>query len=380
VDVLFDYRPALVQRTGVGEYVHELACALARQAPPGSRLHVFSSSRKDRLSLSGDLLGPTVVPHDHTVPVRALNWLWHRAGAPPVEWLTGGRLDVTHAAHPLLIPSRSAVGIVTVHDLDFLDHPERTSGEVRRDYASLAGAHARRAGAVVAVSQTTADEVVARLGVPADRVVVARSGVPSWVGAGRTTARRGDGPLLFLGTLEPRKNVGGLLDAYAILCERRPDVPRLVLAGRSTPAAAEWLDRLRRPPFAGRVDVPGYVPDRERRALFERASLLVLPSWNEGFGMPVLEALALGVPVVASNRGALPEVGGDAVLYCDPSDPVSIADAIGRTLADEMGTEFRIERGRSRVGPWSWDATGAAMWGLYRDVVDRHRGGRADRD
>jgi glycosyltransferase involved in cell wall biosynthesis len=153
-----------------------------------------------------------------------------------------------------------------------------------------------------------------------------------------------------------------------------------VLAGRSTPAAAEWLDRLRRPPFAGRVDVPGYVPDRERRALFERASLLVLPSWNEGFGMPVLEALALGVPVVASNRGALPEVGGDAVLYCDPSDPVSIADAIGRTLADEMGTEFRIERGRSRVGPWSWDATGAAMWGLYRDVVDRHRGGRADRD
>jgi glycosyltransferase involved in cell wall biosynthesis len=380
VDVLFDYRPALVQRTGVGEYVHELAGALARQAPPGCRLHLFSSSWKDRLSLSGDLLGPAVVPHDHRVPVRALHWLWHRAGAPPVEWLTGGPLDLTHAAHPLLIPSRGAGGIVTVHDLDFLDHPERTSAEMRRDYAALATAHARRADAVVAVSHSTAALVAERLQVPPDRVAVARSGVPAWAREGRRTPWRGDGPLLFLGTLEPRKNVEGLLDAYEILCARRPDVPRLVLAGRATPQAARWLERVAGPPLAGRVDVLGYVPDSDRRALFERAGLLVLPSWNEGFGMPVLEALALGVPVVISDRGALPEVGGDAALYCDPGDPGTIADAIARTLEDGEATRQRVERGRARVAGWSWDATGAALWQLYRDVATRRRGSRANRD
>jgi glycosyltransferase involved in cell wall biosynthesis len=380
VDVLFDYRPALVQRTGVGEYAHELAGALARQAPPGCRLHLFSSSWKDRLHLSGDLLGQAVVAHDRRVPVRALHWLWHRAGAPPVEWLTGGPLDVTHAPHPLLIPSRGAAGIVTVHDLDFLDHPERTSAEVRRDYAELATAHARRADAVVAVSESTAALVVERLNVQRERVFVARSGVPAWVRGARATPRRPDGPLLFLGTLEPRKNVGALLDAYEILCARRTDLPRLVLAGRVTPQASGWLERLARAPFAGRVEVPGYVPEAERRGLFERAGLLVLPSWNEGFGMPVLEALALGVPVVISDRGALPEVGGDAALYCDPGDPGTIADAIAQTLDDEEATRERVERGRSRVEGWSWDATGAALWQLYRDVATRRRGSRANRD
>jgi glycosyltransferase involved in cell wall biosynthesis len=380
VDVLFDYRPALVHRTGVGEYVHELAAALVRQAPPGSRLHLFSSSRKDRLTLPAELHSPVVEPHDHRVPVRVLHWLWHRTGVPSVERLTGRRFDVAHAAHPLLIPSRSAAGVVTVHDLDFLDHPERTTGEIRRDYVALAARHATRADAVIAVSESTKREVVKRLGVAPERVAVARAGVPRWTQAGRRAARPQGGHILFLGTLEPRKNVGALLDAYERLLDRRRDAPRLTLAGRATPAAAEWLERCSRSPLSGHVDPIGYVPDGSRRDLFERASMLVLPSWNEGFGLPVLEAMALGVPAIVSDRGALPEVAGDAALYCDPAEPESIARAIERTLDDEAGTAARIERGLARVAPWSWDAAGAITWQVYRDAVTRRLERHAHRD
>jgi glycosyltransferase involved in cell wall biosynthesis len=379
VDVLFDYRPALVHRTGVGEYVHELASALVRQAPPGSRLHLFSSSTKDRLTLPAELVSPVVEPHDHRVPVRVLHWLWHRAGGPSVEWLTGGRFDVAHAAHPLLIPSGRAAGVVTVHDLDFLDHPERTTREMRRDYAALAARHAVRADQVIAVSDATKREVVARFAVAPERVTVARAGVPRWAQGGRRSPRVLGGGILFLGTLEPRKNVGTLLDAYARLVERRRDVPRLTLAGRATPAAAEWLERCHRPPLAGRVDVLGYVPDGGRRDLFERASMLVLPSWNEGFGLPVLEAMALGVPVIVSDRGALPEVAGDAALYCDPGEPDSIADAMRRTLDDEAATASRVDRGHERVAPWSWDAAGAIVWQAYRDAMTHRRERHAHR-
>jgi glycosyltransferase involved in cell wall biosynthesis len=381
VDVLLDYRPALVARTGVGEYIHELAAGLGRQRPPGAVLHLFSSSWKDRLHPGPDLEGNGIVLHDRRVPVRVLHAAWHRLGAPRVERLTRRAFDVVHAAHPLLIPARAGARVATVYDLDFLDHPERTTGEVRRDYAWLASRHAARADGILAISETTRRAVIDRLNVDPARVIVARAGVPRWASGGRRRPRPEAGPILFLGTLEPRKNVGALLDAYGRLRARRDDVPRLVLAGRSTTAAGTWLDAAARAPLAGHVDVIGYVPDEDRRGLLESASMLVLPSWNEGFGLPVLEALALELPVVVSDRGALPEVAGDAALYCDPADPDSLADAIGRVLDEPDATARRVEAGRHRAAGWSWDATAAQVWAWYgelaatqRDEAHAHRG------
>jgi glycosyltransferase involved in cell wall biosynthesis len=376
VDVLFDYRPALVARTGAGEFVHELAAALARQAPEGARLHLFSSSWKDRLAPSPGLSPPAVRLHDLRVPVRALHWLWHRAGVPRVEWLTGRRFDVVHAAHPLLIPSGSgAAAILTLHDLDFLDHPERTTAEVRRDYAARVREHVERADGILTISEATRAQIVERFAAPPERVVVARPGVPHWARGGRVAPLARQGDILFLGTLEPRKNVGGLLEAYARLLGRRPDVPRLRLVGRITAAAEPWLQRAAQPPLAGHVDVPGYVADADRRALFDGAAMLVLPSWNEGFGLPVLEAMALGVPVVVSDRAALREVAGDTALYCDPSDPGSIAAAIAAVLDDPAAASARAAGALSRVAGWSWDDAAVSVWQLYRDAARR----RADR-
>jgi glycosyltransferase involved in cell wall biosynthesis len=355
--ILLDYRPALRERTGVGEYVHEIAAALARRLDPGDELVLFSSSWKDRLG-AGVPPGRRV---DVRVPVRVLNTLWHRAGGPSVERFAGD-LDVAHAFHPLLIPTRRAARIVTIHDLDFLDHPERTRREIRRDYPALAAAHAKRADAVVAVSAFTAGEVERRLGVPRDRIVVAGSGAPAWT---PRPAPLPGGPILFMGTLEPRKNVGTLLAAYAELLRRMPGAPELWLAGGATEAAAPWLRAIAEPPLAGRVKHLGYVQSDRRYDLYAQASMLVLPSYLEGFGIPALEAMTVGVPVVVSNRGALPEVTGGAAQVVEPEDVSGLADAMHQYLADAGVAGAAIERGLARARQYSWDASAATLLELY---------------
>jgi glycosyltransferase involved in cell wall biosynthesis len=295
--ILLDYRPALRERTGVGEYVHELAAALTRHLAPDDALTLFSSSWKDRLP-ADRVPGARIV--DARIPVQVLNMAWHRLGWPPVEQFAGP-IDIAHSLHPLLMPARRATQLVTVHDLDFLDHPERTRAEIRRDYRTLAPDHARRAAAVVTISRFTAAEVERRLGIPRDRIVICAPGAPAW--SPRPGPAPG-GPILFMGTLEPRKNVGVLLEAYATLLAMMPGAPPLWLAGGATAAAAPWLRAIAEPPLAGHVEHLGYIAaDRRYTSTVRRCSSSIAP---EGFGMPVLEAMTAGVPVIVSNR-ALPE-------------------------------------------------------------------------
>lgn len=361
--ILLDYRPALRQRTGVGEYVHELAAALARSLPhPGDTLTLFSSSWKDRVDTRRV---PDARVVDLRVPVSVLNYAWHRLEWPPVERLAGA-VDIAHALHPLLIPSRRARQVVTIHDLDFLDHPERTQAEIRRDYAELAPIHARRAAAVVTVSEFTAVAIRERFSVAAERIVICPPGAPHWTP--RPSSAPG-GPILFMGTLEPRKNVGVLLEAYARLIERRPDAPPLWLAGGATAAAADWLRAIAAPPLAGRVEHLGYIEADRRYDLYARASMLVLPSHLEGFGMPVLEAMQVGVPVIVSRAGALPEVVGDAGPLVEPDDAEGFAQAMQHYLDHPDAAADATARGFVRARSYSWDASAATLLARYRQLA-----------
>jgi glycosyltransferase involved in cell wall biosynthesis len=362
VRILLDYRPALRERTGVGEYAHQLAAALVRELSPGDELTLFSSSWKDRLAAT-PVAGARVV--DARVPVRVLNFAWHRLGWPAVERLAGPQ-DVVHALHPLAIPARRAAAFVTIHDLDFLDHPERTRAEIRRDYVALAPAHARRAARVVTVSQFTAGEIIRRFGVDPARLVVCSPGAPDW--QPRPAAPPG-APILFMGTLEPRKNVGLLLDAYALVRERIPQAPRLALAGAVTPAAADWVRRIAEPPLAGHVDLLGYIDAGRRYELYTSAAMLVLPSHLEGFGLPVLEAMTAGVPVIVSDRGALPEVAGGAAQVVPATDPAALADAILRYLVHPETAAAAVARGLARARAYSWAASARTLRAAYTEAV-----------
>jgi glycosyltransferase involved in cell wall biosynthesis len=402
VRALIDYRPALRERTGVGEYTHELTRALlAKYAWNGARdaldLFLFSSSWTDRIVPAPELALAHIV--DRRVPVSVLNFAWHRLEWPSAESLTGVRFDVAHSLHPLLLPSREAAQVVTIHDLDFLTHPERTRAEIRRDYPALAANHARRADTIIVVSPFTAAEVERRFGVARERIAICPGGAPDWTP--RESPAK-DGYLLFFGTLEARKNVGALLDAYERLLENArasegtrasrpsegtrasrpsegaralqasgPSIPGLVLAGRATDAAAPWLERIARAPLAGHVRHIGYVAPADKRALYEGARLLVQPSFEEGFGLTVLEAMTAGVPVVASNRGSLPDLLGDAGSLVDPDDASDLAHAIEAMLTDQAYADRCAALGVERARMFRWARTAERVYEAYQRAIER---------
>lgn len=367
--ILVDYRPALRDRTGVGEYMHELVRAYA-EAHAGE-VAVFTSSWKDRPppGLASDL-GVRVI--DRRVPVRVLNYLWHRAEWPPVESLAGD-CDLVHSAHPLLIPARRAAQVVTIHDLFFLTQPGQMRGEIRRDYPALAPDHARRADAIVTSTEHGRRLVIDRLKADSDRVYVCPPGAPSWKTLGSAPNLPRDGCVLFVGTLEPRKNIGILLDAYALLLQNGGAVPPLVLAGRATPQASDWLARIAQPPFAGHVRHLGYVAGDVREGLYASARVLVLPSLDEGFGLPALEAMSAGVPVVASNRGSLPEVVGAGGVLVDPTRADALAAALERMIADDQVAAEWGRAGLERARAFTWAGSAVTLRRAYIDAIARRR-------
>ncbi len=356
----------------MGEFVHQSVGALARLAASAGgddplELTVFSASWRDRLASSTDPLPSGVRWVDRRIPVRALNRAWHYMDWPPIEMLARGTFDVVHSPHPLLMPARDAARVVTIHDLDFLDHPERAEREARQDYPSLVRRHAHRADRIVVPSAWTGAEVTRRLEVPADRIAVCRHGAPEITARDAIPA---DGHLLFVGTLTPRKNVSGLIDAYARLAERNPDAPPLVLAGAMPEGPApDWRARCDAPPLAGRIRLTGYVDRETRDTLYAGARALVLASFEEGFGLPVLEAMAAGVPVVASSRGALPEVVDDAGLLVDPDDGEALTVALERIVADDALAERCVKQGYERVRGFTWEASARALREAYRQAV-----------
>ena len=362
--ILVDYRPALRQRTGVGEYAHYLSAALVRRRDDAD-VTLFSSSWKDRLDPDA-VAGAAIL--DARVPVSALNFAWHRLSWPPVENF-GAKADVAWSLHPLMIPSLHAAQVVTVHDLYFLDHPEATDREVRRDYPALAGVHARRADAVIVNSNYTKRLVETRLDVPAERVTICYPGPPAWRVREEPPA---PGPILHVGTIEPRKNAGTLVDGYLALAESQTSVPPLVFAGRiATPPAPPPPGTLRRDIFDSNVRFLGYVNDEERLRLYREASVLVIASWDEGFGLPALEAMTIGVPVVAADRGSLPEVLGDAGILVDPDDPSAIAVAVGRLLGDPVLRREQAAKGVKRASTFSWERSADHLLAAFRDAIAR---------
>lgn len=362
VRILMDYRPALRQRTGAGEFVHRLAEALHARLSGPDILTLFSSSWKDRLPAA---LVPGARQVDVRVPVGVLNRAWHRLEWPPVEWFAGP-VDIAQSMHPLLLPSRGAQ-FVTIHDLYFLDHPEQTRAEIRRDYPALVGSHARRAAGVVVPSEHTRRMVAARLDVPEARMIVCSPGAPDW------SPRPGSppaGPILFVGTIEPRKNIPGLLRAYAALVRADPGAPPLILAGRAT-VALDTRGRVDGVELEGRVHQLGYVDDRRREELYRRASMLVMPSFDEGFGLPVLEAMTVGVPVVAARRGSLPEVLGDSGILVEPEDHDGMAAAMRRVLQDGDERARMAAAGLARAATYSWDTAASRLYDGYAAVLGR---------
>jgi glycosyltransferase involved in cell wall biosynthesis len=355
-----DLRPSLARPTGVGAYVLALA---------QDRFFYFSASLRDRYPQK--TWPPNVTLVDRRLPVHALNLAWNRLEWPTLDRMVGSPLDLVHSPHPLLLPSKRARKIVTLHDLFFLKHPDLTDAEVRRDYAALVREHVRRADGVICVSEHTASEARLLLDVPPAKIAVVPNGVdpvfrePIDAQAVDTILARRQlprGGLLYVGSEEKRKNLVNLAMAYMGLAGRRR-IPPLILVG----PGSEWSQ-------GGTIMGPqiralGYLETMEIRALMAASVALVLPSLEEGFGLPVAEAMAAGLPVVCSRGSALEEVAGDAATLVNPLDTRSIADGIESILDNPRKAEAQRQKGFERSQLFSWDLTAARTLEFYRKVL-----------
>jgi glycosyltransferase involved in cell wall biosynthesis len=367
-----DLRPSLSKPTGAGAYVLGLARHLPERAP-ADRFYFFSSSLRERYPENHWPSNVTLV--DRRIPVAGLNVAWNRLGWPPLDQLVGAPLDLVHSPHPLIVPGRRARLVVTVHDLFFLKHPEMTEAEIRRDYVPLVRGHVRRADGVVCGSEYTASEIRRLLDVPPEKIAVTPYGIdpiyrapmsPEDVDAVLTRHLLPRGALLYVGSQEKRKNLVTLVMAYMALARKRHSIPPLVLVG----PGSDWAQ-------GGTISGPqiratGYLETREIRALMAASSLLVLPSLEEGFGFPVVEAMAAGLPVVCSRGSALEEVAQGAATLVDPRDAGSIAAGLSHVLDDARYAEAKRRLGMEKSRRFDWSETASRTLAFYREILGRH--------
>ncbi len=303
------------------------------------------------------------------MPARVVRELWARGVPWPRAEHWTGPVDVVHALNYVAPPARVPV-IVMVHDLTFVRYPELCSPDTLR-YGDLVRS-ALRAGAVVHTpSEFVAGEVRDEFGLGTDRVVAIHSGLsPVTGGDAAAGARRAGGTryVLALGTVEPRKNLPGLVRAFSAVAAEDPEV-RLVVAGPDGWDQEQFAAAVAQAPSRDRIVRPGFVSRQARRDLLAGATVFAYPSRYEGFGLPPLEAMAVGVPVVAGRAGALPEVLGDAAMLVEPTDDDELAGGLARLLSDQATRDDLIRRGRARAALYTWSATAARVAQLYRSLT-----------
>ena len=272
--------------------------------------------------------------------------------------------DVFHGLNQRLPGMRLKRTVATFHDL-FVMTGEYSTAEFRARFTAQARDAARRADAIIAVSEFTRRQVVELLGVEPERVTVVHHGVRPL----RAAAAPRENIVLSVGAIQKRKNIARLVEAFETASKNW----RLVLAGSAGYGAGAILERIQNSPARARISVTGYISSAELADLYARASVFAFPSLDEGFGMPVLEAMAAGLPVIASNSSALPEVAADAAVLVDPEDTAALAEAIGRMTEDQgLRTEYAA-RGIARAELFTWEKAVRQTWDVYEALLGRAR-------
>lgn len=365
--ITLDTRPLHLPASGIGQYVLGLIRGLAALEDDNRYL----------------LWGAAVEPPDERFSVREFGgrrrWLsevyWKRLSVPPVD-LIAPATNLWHFTNYVGLPTRRPY-VVTVCDLGYLYHPEFVQPDhlafLRRFFPDTV----RRAERVVAISETTKAGLMEEFELADERVAVTPLACHPEFFA-RANADEVDavkrkhgisGPyLLAVGTLEPRKNLGTLLSAFAGVASDYD--ASLVVAGGKGWLFEETMSLLDSLDIADRVILTGYVPQDEMPALYQGAEVFVFPSRYEGFGIPVLEAMASGTPVACSATSSLPEVAGDAAAYFPARDPAAMEETLRRLLASDAERERLVAAGRAHVSSFSWERTARATLDVYRQALE----------
>jgi len=349
--IVVDVTPLSLPRTGIGNYLLGMLGGLAEAA--GSRHEVVAlavvgprGARRVRQTLAGLQVEQRVV----VVWPSSQTWrtAWSRLGSPKVESLAG-KLDVFHYSDWMYPGQTGGLRSTTVYDLSPIHHPEWVAPLTRRMHVRKYANAAKTSDLIFAISEFTANDVAETLSFPRERIPVAYPGVHPRYSRDGPKADRATPYVLAVATLEPRKNLGTLVAAFSLARRRRPEL-ELVVAG----APVRWADQ----ELAGDgVTALGFVPDEQLPELYRGASILAYPSLFEGFGIPIVEAMACGTPVVASSHPSLDEACGDGAVRVDPERPESIAEGLERALHQR---ESLRAKGLEHAKRFTWRACGEA--------------------
>jgi glycosyltransferase involved in cell wall biosynthesis len=371
----FDLRPFLRKETGVGTYLKSLLFHLAG-IDTTNEYFLFSSSWKDRFPTEKIPPFTRMRFHDLRIPVKLLNSLWQKRRRPPLDLFFQTRLDLTHSATPLILPGRGK-RIITVHDLFFMDFPEMAGKEAGRTFFRLAAASFRDADGILTLSHFTSVELVSRFGLEETKVKVVPLGldkrfldeVPAAeLEATRERCSLPPAFLLFVGAQVPRKNLVRFLEALKIVHLHGIQIPFVLIGpeGEDTDAIRRQAEKLG---LGHWVTAAGYLDEESVRHAYKLATAFVFPSLCEGFGLPLVEAMASGVPVAASQTSAIPEICRDAAVYFQPENPESMAEKVLSVIEDEELRKKLVVRGKERARDFSWERAAAETLEFYGRVV-----------
>lgn len=353
---------------GVARYIRGLVPPLVSDSSSNQFVFFSNSFRSERTSWAPNYPNGRIVELGY--PRQIIQGSWHYLNWPSIEMFTGS-IDIFHGTHFVLPTVRRAKYVLTVHDLTYLRYPDYYSNSTMNEdgYRKDLPRALERADAVIAISDHTRRDLVELLGYPSSRIQVIHSGVephffvsPSEEKLAETRERYDlDQPyLIFLvGTPEPRKN---LLRTVAAARRGAPHLPLAIIGPQQS------IRTLLRNELDG-VKLLGLVPDGDLPLILHGAEIALYPSLYEGFGLPALEALASSVPLITSNRSALPEVVGNAAVLVDPESEDEIAEAIRGLLDDEGRRKELIRRGRVRAKEFSWDRTANLVRELYHQLA-----------
>jgi len=378
VKLVIDYTPAVRQTAGIGRIIRGQIDALV-QKNPGYDIALFVAGK-----VTPEQRAAAPLPL-HTFPAiseRNLNRIWHRVNVPVprVDWLTGGSVDLFHATDFVMAPVSAGKRLLTVHDLAFLRYPQAAMPTLHHYLNVVVPRSINRADHLIADSRNTAMDLEStwphlegRISVvqgAVDHGVFRRVSDPDVTDAVRRKYAIGDSPYVFaLSTLEPRKNYPRLIRAFCA-ARRGSGLPhRLVIGGKKGWLYDEIFATVRELGMEHEVHFPGFVDDADLPALYSGAEFFAYPSLYEGFGLPVLEALACGTPVLTSDNSCLPEAGGDGALYIEAESVESIAEGITR-LATLPDLRARLSAaGVVHARSFSWERSLDQLLGAYERAL-----------